>query len=503
MGASVHTLGAHEREESMMSRFYVTTAIPYVNAPPHLGHALEFVQADILARGHRQAGDEVRFLSGTDDNALKNVLAAETAGVAVADYVARRGDEFKALGRTLRLSLDDYIRTSTDPRHRPGVERLWRATAASGDLYVRDYEGLYCVGCEQFYKPGELDGGRCPEHGTEPDLVSERNWFFRLSRYAVPLLDAIESGRLRIEPKARRNEVVAFIRAGLEDISVSRSAERARGWGISVPGDPDQVIYVWYDALGNYITALGYGTDRVDYRRWWEASDERVHVIGKGILRFHAVYWPAFLLSAGEPLPTAVYVHDYLTVDGAKISKSTGNSIDPTRLVDTYGVDALRWWFAIDVPRVGDADFTEQRLVDRVNQDLANGFGNLVNRITTLTATYRPSGVPSPPANEPLLDLASRTTANVHDALAGFDIRTAASAIQELIRAANTYIQHRRPWELARQASSESAFDDTIGTLTACASTIGRLLQTFTPGLASTGLAHLADGTPGVIQPRL
>lgn len=258
-----------------MARFYVTTAIPYVNASPHLGHALEFVQADILARGRRLRGDDVRFLSGTDDNALKNVLAAEAAGVSVAEFVAQRADEFEDLGRVLGLSLDDYIRTSTDPRHRPGVEKLWLATAAADDLYVRDYEGLYCVGCEQFYKPTELADGRCPEHWTETEVVSERNWFFRLSRYTEPLLEAIETGGLRIEPTARRNEVVAFLQGGLEDISVSRSAERAHGWGIPVPGDPDQVIYVWYDALGNYITSLGYGTDQADYRTWWVGGFNR------------------------------------------------------------------------------------------------------------------------------------------------------------------------------------------------------------------------------------
>ncbi len=489
-----------------MNRFYVTTAIPYVNASPHLGHALEFVQADILARGRRLQGDDVRFLSGTDDNALKNVLAAEAAGVPVADYVAKRADEFEDLGRTLGLSLDDYIRTSTDQRHRPGVERLWAATAASDDLYIRNYEGLYCVGCEQFYKPAELYDGRCPEHGTEPDVVSERNWFFRLSRYTQPLLDAIESDRLRIEPEARRNEVVAFIRAGLEDISVSRSAERARGWAIPVPGDSEQVIYVWYDALGNYITSLGYGTDQVDYRTWWVESDERVHVIGKGILRFHAVYWPAFLLSAGEPLPTAIYVHDYLTINGAKISKSTGNIIDPTNLVETYGADALRWWFAIDVPRAGDADFTEQRLVDRVNQDLANGYGNLVNRIATLAEKHRPEGAPSPPTSDPLLDLAEKTRLDVHEALSRFDIRTAASAIESLIRAANTYIQQRRPWEKASAKPTDPAsrgFDHTIGGLYATASAIAVVLQIFAPDIATRALARLERGTSGIIQPRL
>ncbi len=485
-----------------MSRFYVTTAIPYVNASPHLGHALEFVEADVLARSHRLRGDDVRFLSGTDDNALKNVLAAEEAGTPVADYVREHGDEFEQLGHLLGLSLDDYIRTSTDPRHRPGVERLWEATLASDDLYVRDYEGLYCVGCEQFYRQSELTNDRCPEHGTRPEAVSERNWFFRLSRYGEPLLKAIASGRLQIEPEARRNEVVSFIEAGLEDISVSRSAERAHGWGIPVPDDPEQVIYVWYDALGNYITSLGYGTDPSDYRTWWVEADQRVHVIGKGILRFHAVYWPAFLLSAGEPLPTGIFVHDYLTIGGEKISKSTGNVIDPTGLIDTYGADPLRWWFCTDVPRLGDADFTEERLIERANEDLANGYGNLVNRITTLVEKHRPNGPPQPATQDPLLQLAEETGREIYERLDSFDIRGAASALAGLIRAANSYIQNHRPWEQAR-ANDNAEFDHTIGTLCATALQIGHHLQIFTPDLAAGALAQLRRGTSGVVQPRL
>src|SRR5690349_5703808 len=295
-----------------MTATYITTTIPYVNARAHIGHALELVQADVLARHHRRLGEEVRFQSGTDDNSLKNVLAAEAAGSSTQELVTVNGRAFAELAGPLALSWDDFIHTSTDPRHRPGVERLWRASAERGDLYLRDYEGLYCVGCEQFYKPSELDDGRCPDHGTRPDVVAERNWFFRLSRYAAELRELIESGRLRIQPAARRNEVLGFLASGLEDISISRSTDRARGWGIPVPGDPGQVIYVWWDALGNYITALGYGTGSADYQRWWAGADRRVHLVGKGVLRFHAVYWPAILLSAGEPLPTEIVVHDYL-----------------------------------------------------------------------------------------------------------------------------------------------------------------------------------------------
>ena len=262
---------------------YITTTIPYVNARPHIGHALELVQADVLARYRRGRGDAVRFQAGTDDNSLKNVLAAQAAGVEVREFVDRNAEAFVALGGTLSLTVDDVIRTSRDPRHRPGVERFWRACSA--DLYRQRYEGLYCTGCEQFYPPAELRDGRCPEHETVPQQVTEENWFFRLSRYAEPLREAITTGRLCIEPAGRRNEVLAFLDGGLEDFSVSRPAERAGGWGIPVPGDPCQVIYVWFDALCNYVTALGYGRGGEAYQQWWAGPGSRVHLLGKGVLR--------------------------------------------------------------------------------------------------------------------------------------------------------------------------------------------------------------------------
>src|SRR6266700_2694951 len=377
------------------SHVYITTTIPYVNARPHLGHALEFVQADVLARHYRRRGNLVRFQTGTDDNSLKNVLAAEAAGVRVQDFVDANAAAFVALVGPLSLSVDDVIRTSGDPRHRAGVERLWQACADAGDLYRKFYEGLYCVGCEAFYAASELDGGRCPEHGVRPRLVAEENWFFRLSRYEGRLRDEITAGRLRIEPAGRRNEVLGFIAGGLADFSVSRSTARAHGWGIPVPGDPGQVIYVWWDALGNYVTALGYGTDEANLHRWWTGAGRRIHVLGKGVLRFHAVYWPAILASAGLPLPTEILVHDYLTVEGRKISKSAGTPVDPAALAADYGTDALRWWLLRDVPRIGDTDFTRERLVSRVNDELVNGIGNLVNRVLAMVGRYRGGLVPA------------------------------------------------------------------------------------------------------------
>jgi len=442
-------------------RIFITTTIPYVNARPHLGFALELVQADVLARRARQRGDLVRALTGTDDNSLKNVLAAEAEGVRVQDLVDRNAAAFAALREPLALSFDDFIRTSSDPRHRVGVERLWRRCAEAGDLYRKHYEGLYCVGCEQFYAPEDLAEGRCPEHGTEPRPVSEENWFFRLSRFSGQIRDLISSGRLRIEPATRRNEVLALIEGGLHDFSVSRSHTRAHGWGIPVPDDPDQVIYVWWDALGNYVTSLGYGADddHPDFATWWTGGDRRIHLVGKGVIRFHAVYWPAILLSAGLPLPTDVLVHDYLTVDGRKISKSSGANADPTSLVEQIGTDAVRWWLLREVPRVGDVDFTRERLVERANNELAGGVGNLVHRTITMIHRYRRGIVPAaqPAAGTEIgtgIERLERACADapvaIDAALADFDFRAATAVVYGIVDEANRAIDATRPWQLAK-----------------------------------------------------
>ncbi|TMR17088.1 methionine--tRNA ligase [Nonomuraea turkmeniaca] len=443
---------------------YITTTIPYVNARPHLGHALELVQADALARHHRRRGEPVRFQTGTDDNSLKNVLAAEAEGVPVRELVDRNAAAFEGLRGPLDLSFDSFIRTSSHPGHRAGVERIWRAV--EHDLYQRHYEGLYCVGCEQFYAAGP-----CPEGHQEPlQRVSEENWFFRLSRYQDVLSELIRDGGLRIEPAARRNEVLAFVEAGLADISVSRSAARARGWGIPVPGDPAQVVYVWWDALANYITALDGG----DYERWWVAEPRKVHLMGKGVIRFHAVYWPAMLLSAGLPLPTEIFVHDYLTVAGQKISKSSGGAVDPVALVDSYGVDAVRWWLLREVPRVGDADFTEERLIARADEDLANGLGNLVNRVVTMVCRFLDGHVPGPAE-----DLAGVPGA-VHDALEEYDFRRAAAAVWTIVEEANRYVERTRPWQQDRAGQEAS-----LGTLVHACRTLAVQLEPFLPTAAA------------------
>jgi methionyl-tRNA synthetase len=505
-------------------RFNVTTTIPYVNAAPHLGFALELVQADVLARHWRRRGHEVRYQSGTDDNSLKNVLAAQTAGVPTVTLVERNAAAFEALHGPLGLSLDDFIRTGSDPRHLPGVHRLWRACADVGDLYRRHYEGLYCIGCEQFYAAVDLPGGRCPEHGVAPQRVAEENWFFQLSRYQPALRELVSSGRLRIEPAVRRNEVLAFLAGGLQDFSVSRSRSRAHGWGIPVPDDPGQVIYVWWDALSNYLTSLGYGSHAPDYARWWLESGRRVHLVGKGVLRFHAVYWPAILLSAGLPPPTDVLVHDYLTVDGHKIGKSAGNGVDPVALVDDYGRDAVRWWLLREVPRAGDVDFTRERLVARANEELANGLGNLVHRVVSLLHRYRAGRPPehlaalvaggavtagTGPAflGAALADVCRQVGALVEEAIEAFDLRRATQAVWRIVDEANRHVERTRPWELAR-AGTKGELDAVLAVLLHACQVLARELEPFLPDAAARVSAQCrpVDGVlppPSPLFPRL
>lgn len=494
-----------ERVHHPMPRYNVMTAIPYVNGKPHVGHGLELVQADVLARHRRQRNDEVRFQSGTDDNALKNVQGAEAEGISTAEYVERVAERFLDLRPALDLSFDDFIKTSSDPRHRPGVEKLWAACAAKDDFYQKSYTGLYCIGCEQFYTPEELTAdGRCVEHGTIPETVEESNWFFRLSRYQDALVDLITSDRLRIQPASRKREVLSFINSGLDDFSVSRSMARAHGWGIPVPGDPEQVIYVWFDALANYITAPGYGSDEASYRHWWTDSDERVHVIGKGIIRFHAVYWPAMLLSAGIQLPTSIFVHEYLTASGEKISKSAGNAEDPTDIVAQYGTDAMRYWFLSEVARAGDTDYTAERMVNRANMDLANNIGNLVNRSVSMVNRYRDGVIAPLAADNPQANVlrAARdgAAATIDAALGEFDFRSAVEAVMLIGTEGNRYIQDVRPWVLAKaEAADETSrelLDTALSELIITCLAIAEHLRPFLPAAADRIIAQCGDAGP-------
>ncbi len=440
-------------------RWYITTAIPYVNARPHIGFALEIILTDAIARWRRLLNNDVRFLTGADENSLKNVRAAEQEGVPTQQLVDRNAAHFQALREPLNLSFDDFIRTSIDPRHVAGVQKLWEACARNGDIYTRSYHGLYCVGCEQFYTEDELVNGLCPEHHTRPEVVEEENYFFRLSRYGEQLAKLIESDQLRIIPQTRKNEALAFIRGGLEDFSISRSQARAHGWGIPVPGDPSQVIYVWYDALGNYITALGYANDGPLYQRYWVNNPNRTHVIGKGILRFHTIYWPAMLLSADVPLPTTVYVHGYVTVEGEKISKTLGNVIDPVALVRQYGTDPVRYYLLREIPSSEDGDFALERFIRANNLDLADKLGNLLNRTLSMVGRYYGGVAPAPGPREPLDDtligVAERLPDRVTGAMANFAPHEALASIWELVDAANKYVEDTKPWALAKLRNTE------------------------------------------------
>jgi methionyl-tRNA synthetase len=436
-----------------MKKFYITTAIPYVNAPPHIGHALEFVQADVLARFHRLQGEDVFFLTGTDENAQKNVLAAEKKDVSTKELVDENTKEFEKMIKLLGISNNDFIRTTDQIRHWPGAIKLWQACEKSGDIYKKSYTGLYCVGCEAFLTEKDLKDGVCPEHLKPPETVSEENYFFRLTKYQKKLERLIENDELKIIPKTRKNEVLSFIRSGLEDFSISRPVKRMKGWGIPVPGDEKQIIYVWFDALSNYITALGYGTENPElFEKYWPAD---IHVIGKGIIRFHAVYWPAMLLSAGVSLPKSIFVHGYVNVEGQKMSKSLGNIVDPNDMVDKYGLDALRFFILKEISPFDDGDFSEKTLVKVVNNELVANIGNFIYRTLSFIDRYFGGIVPEPGNFEKqdtiLIDKLKESKNRIHALLREIRLRNGLQEILALSGEGNKYFQDSKPWELIKK----------------------------------------------------
>lgn len=369
----------------MSKKFFLTTAIPYVNANPHCGHALEYVMADVIHRYHELNGDEVYFVSGADENALKNVQAAEKVGMKPAEFLDKYAKVFQDFYALLETELDEFRRGTDQEYHWPGVQELWKLVEKNGDIYKKKYSGLYCVGCESFKTDADLVDGKCPDHNKEPELVEEENYFFKLSRYQDKLIELIESDTLKIVPNKRKNEILSFIKMGLEDFSISRSNERARGIGVPVPGDDTQKMFVWFDALNIYQTAVGWGYDQKLYEKWWPAD---LHVIGKDIIRFHAVYWPAMLMSAKLQLPKSLLVHGFITSGGKKMSKSIGNVVDPYGLIEKFGVEAFRYYLLSQIPTQDDGDLTEERMAAVYVSDLQNGLGNLVARVSTLCEKY-------------------------------------------------------------------------------------------------------------------
>jgi methionyl-tRNA synthetase len=455
-----------------MDKYYVTTAIPYVNAKPHIGHALEFVQADVIARYQRLMGREVCLLSGGDENALKNVRAAETAGKPVREFIDENTQAFADLAKKLEVHFDVFQKGSDTEHHFPSSQKLWQLCEKAGDIYKKSYEGLYCVGCEAFYSPEDLtESGECPEHpGKKLETVKEENYFFRLSKYQDFLTELISTGRLRIIPEFRKNEILSFLSQPLQDISISRTNQRARNWGVPVPGDPGQRIYVWFDALNIYQSGIGLGWDEEQYHKWWPAD---VHVIGKGITRFHAVYWPAFLKSANLKLPKNLFAHGYITVDGQKMSKTLGNVIDPVRLLEKFGTDPVRYYFLREIPAYGDGDFSESRFRELYNADLANGLGNLVSRTAKLAAQTENIVISELKSYPEII----KEHKIYSEALETYRFHEALAYIWELIRKSDKYIDDRQPWKQTGKDKTE-----TLNNLVPAIREIASLLKPFLPG---------------------
>lgn len=440
-----------------MAKFYITAAIPYVNARPHIGHALEFVQTDVVTRYHRQQGEEVLLLSGSDENALKNVQAAEKAGVPVQQFIDENAKSFVELAEKLNITFDVFQKGSSKDHH-ISSQKLWELCAKTGDIYKKAYTGLYCVGCETFYAPDELNENQeCFEHpGKKLEEVSEENYFFKLSRYQDKLVSLVEKDELKIIPQTRKNEVLSFLKEPLQDISISRTNERAKNWGVPVPGDDTQRMYVWFDALNIYQSGIGFGLDEERYKKWWPAD---VHVIGKGIIRFHAVYWPAFLLSAGLSLPKTLFVHGYLTVGGQKMSKTIGNVVDPFPLIEKYGADAVRYFLLREIPSTADGDFTQEKFEERYNADLASGLGNLVARLLTLPGNSFKS--PDLRIRKQQLNDAIVLLQQQYDKLLDeFRFNEVLEQVWAVISLCDKYIEQEKPWE--QKEGWEHAWRDLI-----------------------------------------
>ncbi len=471
--------------------YYVTTAIPYVNAKPHIGHALEFVQGDTIARYQRMLGNDVCLLSGGDENAIKNVQAAEAAGKPIQTFIDENTNAFYKLTQELNCLFTVWQKSSDRVHHYPSSQKLWNLCAEQGDIYKSVYEGLYCVGCEAFYTNDELtETGECPEHPGKPlHHIKEENYFFRLSRYQKEIVRRLESNEIRIIPESRKHEIMHFLEKGLTDISISRSNARAKHWGIPVPGDPTQRMYVWFDALNVYQSGIGFGWNDEMYNTWWPAD---VHVIGKGISKFHAIYWPAFLLSANLPLPKAIFIHGYFTVNGQKMSKTLGNIIDPFDLIARYGVDPLRYYFLREIPAYSDGNFSETRLKELYNADLANELGNLISRTATLAEGL---------TFEPVTTMNNHTHEPFFTAMNAFRFHEALSYIWSIIKEQNSYINHESPWNKHGQ-ERQKILVPVIQSI----QEISKLLEPFFPNTATIIQRQFASPSivrSGILFPRL
>jgi len=427
---------------------YITTSIAYVNSKPHIGFALEVLQADVLARYFREQGRKVFFLTGTDEHGSKIVQTAKSEGLTAAELVERNSRAFQELGALLNLSSDDFIRTSDQERHWPAVQKMWQKLMQAGDLKKDTYQGLYCVGCEAFITEKELENGKCPNHDREPEKIEEENYFFHLGKYTDRIINLIESGKLLIVPESRRNEILNILKQGYDTVSFSRPREKL-DWGVPVPGDDSQVMYVWCDALTNYISAIGYTEETEQFDNLWNKG-EVTHFIGKDILRFHAAIWPAMLLSAQLPLPKRIFTHGFVTSEGKKMSKSIGNVVDPFELVNRYGVDPVRYYLLKEIPASGDGDFSENRFREVYTADLANGLGNLVSRVTNMIENYLGGQVNPAEVNTEYNWL------RIREYTEQIEYDKALTEIWSVIADMNKLIDDVKPWKLMKEGGTEN-----------------------------------------------
>jgi methionyl-tRNA synthetase len=432
-----------------MSRFYLTTAIDYVNSRPHLGTAYEKVCADVIARYKRLCGFDTRFVMGNDEHSQNVYKQAVEQALDPLVYCDRMEEEFRKTWRHLDVSFDDFIRT-TEPRHKAGVTEIARRIYDAGDIYEGVYEGWYCVSCEEFKQEKDLIDGHCPLHPSlKPEWIREKNYFFRLSKYQQPLLDHFASHPGFLQPEIRRNEILRLIEGGLVDISVSRAGQ---SWGIPLPWDPSSVVYVWFDALINYASAVGLGADEALFERWWPAD---LHIIGKDITRFHSVIWPAMLMAAKLPVPRQVFGHGFMTMNGQRMSKSLGTIVDPIVAADRLGVDPLRLYLIKEVPFGGDGDFSWERYDERYNVDLANNFGNLVSRVSAMAARYRNGALrPTGAGTDQLARAGDQVAADYKRAMDRLALHEGAAAAYRLIDATNEFIASTEPWALAKDPAA-------------------------------------------------